>query len=143
VKIPPGARDGSIIKLAGLGQVASRGSAADNLLVKLKIEPHPIFSVIGDDIHAEVPISPSEAVLGATIQIPTLDGKAEIRVAPNTQGGTRLRVRGQGLNRRDGKRGDAYVKLSIVVPVNPTEREKNLYRELAQAASFNPRKSRP
>jgi len=143
VNIPPGARDGSIIKLATLGQAAPHGSAPSDLLVKLKVEPHPIFSVIGDDIHTEVPISPSEAVLGASIRIPTLDGKAEIRVAPNTQGGTRLRVRGHGLNRRDGKRGDAYVKLSIVVPVNPTEREKNLYRELAEAASFDPRKSRP
>jgi len=143
VKIPPGAREGSIIKLPGLGLTAQRGSAAGDLLVKLKIEPHAVFSVIGDDTHADVPISPSEAVLGANIQITTLDGKAEIRVAPNTQGGTRLRVKGQGLNRRDGKRGDAYVKLNIVVPANPTEREKRLYRELAEAASFDPRKRRP
>jgi DnaJ-class molecular chaperone len=143
VKIPPGAREGSIIKLPGLGLTAQRAGVAGDLLVKLKIEPHAIFSVIGDDVHAEASISPSEAVLGANIQIPTLNGKAEIRVAPNTQGGTRLRVKGQGLNRRDGKRGDAYVKLNIVVPANPTEREKSLYRELAEAASFDPRKPRP
>src|SRR5262249_37798813 len=114
--------------------------AAGGLLVRLRIEPHAVFSVIGDDTQTDVPISPWEAVLGASIQIPTIEGPAEIRVPPNTRGGHRLRVRGHGLNKRDGSRGDAYVRLNIVVPANPTEKEKSLYRQLAQAATSSPRK---
>ncbi|HYV05796.1 MAG TPA: DnaJ C-terminal domain-containing protein, partial [Blastocatellia bacterium] len=105
----------------------------------LKIKSHPVFSVIGDDITAEVPISPSEAVLGAAIEVPTIDGKAEMKIPPGSQGGQRLRLRGQGLNRRDGSRGDEYVKLKIVVPSNPTEREKELFKELAEVSQMKPR----
>lgn len=137
VNIPPAAREGSVIKVGKQGQPGT--SEPGDLYIKLKIKPHPIFTVSGDDITAEVPISPCEAVLGATIDAPTIDGKAEVKIPAGAQGGQRLRLRGQGLNKRSGGRGDQYVKLKIVVPTHPTDREKQLYKELSEASSFNPR----
>ena len=132
VNIPPGARDGSIIKLKGQGQPG-------DLLVKLRIRTHPVFTPSGDDITSEVPIAPWEAVLGATIEVPTLEGRAELKVPAGAQGGQRLRLRGQGLNKRGGGRGDAYVKLKIVVPSHASDQEKELYRQLADKSHFKPR----
>jgi curved DNA-binding protein len=138
VNIPPAAREGSVIKV---GKQAQSGGGAEpgDLYIKLKIKPHPIFTLSGDDLTVETPVSPSEAVLGATIQVPTMDGKAEVKIPAGAQGGQRLRLRGQGLNKRGGGRGDQYVKLKVVVPANPTDREKQLYRELGEASSLNPR----
>jgi DnaJ-class molecular chaperone len=139
VNIPPAAREGSVIKVRKQGQTGSNGAELGELFITLKIKPHPVFSVSGDDITAEVPISPWEAVLGATIEVPTIEGKAEMKIPPGSQGGQRLRLRGQGLNRRDGGRGDEYVRLKIVVPTHPTERETQLFRELAEASHLKPR----
>jgi curved DNA-binding protein len=130
VKIPPGARDGSVIKVPRQGQPGANGGESGDLFLKLRIKPHPIFSASGDDVTLESEIKPWEAVLGARIEVPTLDGKAEMRIPPGSQGGRRLRLRGQGLNKRGGGRGDQYVKLKIVVPTTPTEDEKRLYEEL-------------
>lgn len=139
VNIPAAAREGSVIKLKQQGQPGAKGSDSGDLFIKLKIKPHPIFNVSGDDITAEVPVSPSEAVLGATIEVPTIEGKADVKVPAGAQGGQRLRLRGQGLNKRSGGRGDQYVKLKVVVPTQPTDREQQLYRELGEASQFNPR----
>ena len=78
-------------------------------------------------------------MLGATIDVPTIDGKAEMKIPAGAQGGQRLRLRGQGLNKRGGGRGDQYVKLKVVVPTHPTDREKQLYRDLGEASHFDPR----
>jgi curved DNA-binding protein len=139
VNIPPGAREGSVIKLARQGQPGARSAEAGDLYVKLGIKAHPVFSVSGDDITAEVAIAPWEAVLGARIEVPTIEGKAEMAVPAGAQGGQRMRLRSQGLNRRGGGRGDLYVKLKIVVPTHPTDKEKELFKELAQTSHFNPR----
>lgn len=139
VKISPGAREGSVIKLTGQGQPGHSGGQSGDLYVKLKIRPHPVFSVSGDDITIEAPITPWEAVLGAKIEVPTIEGKAAMRVPAGSQGGQRLRLRGQGLNKRGGGRGDQYVRLNIVVPAQPTEREKQLFQQLSEASRFNPR----
>src|SRR5262245_21430924 len=139
VNIPPAAREGSVIKVKKHGQPGATPNDAGDLYIKLKIKHHPIFTVSGDDINAEVPVTPSEAVLGATIEVPTIDGKAEVKIPAGAQGGQRLRLRGQGLNKRGGGRGDAYVKLKVVVPSHPTDREKQLYKDLAEASRFNPR----
>jgi DnaJ-class molecular chaperone len=128
-----------VIKLKQHGQPRTSGAESGDLYIKLKVKPHPIFDVSGDDITGEVPVSPSEAVLGATIEVPTLEGKAEVKIPPGAQGGQRLRLRGQGLNKRAGGRGDQYVKLKVVVPSHPTDREKQLYQELREASHFNPR----
>lgn len=139
IKISPGAREGSVIKLPRQGQPGMSGGPAGDLYVKLNIRTHPAFTVSGDDITVETPITPWEAVLGTKIEVPTLEGKAELKVPSGSQGGQRLRLRGQGLNKRDGGRGDQYVRLKIVVPAHPTEREKQLFQQLGEASHFNPR----
>lgn len=138
VNIPPAARESSVIKVRKQGQPGANGERGD-LYIKLKLKPHRFLTVSGDDTTAEVPVSPWEAVLGATIEVPTIDGKAEVKIPAGAQGGQRLRLRGQGLNKREGGRGDQYVKLKIVVPAHLTDREKELYRDLAVAGQFNPR----
>jgi DnaJ-class molecular chaperone len=139
VNIPAAAREGSVIKLKQQGQPGASAGEPGDLYIKLKIKPHHIFDSSGDDLTTEVPVSPSEAVLGTTIEVPTIEGKAEVKIPPGAQGGQRLRLRGQGLNKRDGGRGDQYVRLKVVVPSHPTDREKQLYRELSEASESNPR----
>jgi DnaJ-class molecular chaperone len=139
INIPIGARDGAVIKVPNQGHRGSSGAPAGDLYIKINIQPHSIFTVSGDDTNAEVAITPSEAVLGAHIEIPTIDGKAEIKIKPGSQGGQRMRLKSYGLNKRGGGRGDHYIKLKIVVPANPTEREKKLYQELADISTFKPR----
>ncbi|HXG67350.1 MAG TPA: J domain-containing protein [Blastocatellia bacterium] len=139
VNIPPGARDGSVIKLAKQGQPGTGGGEPGDLYIRIRVSPHPRFTVSGDDVTVEVPIAPWEAVFGATIEVPTIDGKAEMKVPAGTQGGKRLRLRGQGLNKRGGGRGDQYVRLKIVVPPHPNEKEKQLYKQLSEISRFNPR----
>lgn len=139
VNIPPGAREGSVIKLPRHGQPGMGGGESGDLYIKLRIKPHSMFTVSGDDITTEVPITASEAVLGSSIEVPTIDGKAETKIPAGSQGGQRLRLKGQGLNKRGGGRGDQYIRLKIVVPTNPTEREKQLYKELDETSQFKPR----
>src|ERR1044071_6724462 len=139
VNIPPGAREGSVIKLSKQGQPGQNGGEPGDLFIKLKIKPHQRFTVSGDDITTEVPITASEAVLGSSIEVPTIDSKAEMKIPAGSQGGQRLRLKGQGLNKRGGGRGDQYIRLKIVVPTQPTEREKQLYKELDETSQFKPR----
>jgi DnaJ-class molecular chaperone len=107
----------------------------------LKLDPDSIFSVKGDDTEVEVDISPWEAALGAAIQVPTLDGAADIRVPPGVTTGQKMRLRGQGLNIRGGGRGDHFVKLRIAVPKKLSDEEKRLFEELQKVSSFNPRRA--
>jgi len=137
VNIPPAAREGSVIKVGKQGQPGA--NEPGDLFIRLKIKPHRIFTVSGDDLTAEVPIAPWEAVLGATIEVPTIDGKLEMKIPVGAQGGQRLRLRGQGLNKRAGGRGDQYIKLKVVVPTHASDREKQLFRDLSEATRFNPR----
>jgi len=132
-------REGSVIRLAGQGEPGMGGPPGD-LYLKVRVQKHPIFTVSGDDVYVEVPITPWEAVLGGKIQVPTLDGMVEVTLPPGSQSGQKLRLRGQGLNRRRGGRGDQYVQLRIVVPTNPTPAERRLFEQLARESSFNPRR---
>jgi curved DNA-binding protein len=133
VRIPPGARNESRIRIPG------GGPQGGDLYVRLRQETHPKFTVHGDDTETEVAISPWEAVLGASVQVPTLDGYADIRVPPGVASGQKLRLRGQGLNVRGGGRGDHFVRLKIVVPKELTEAEKKLFQELSRVSTFRPR----
>ena len=133
VRIPPGARDDSKIRIPG------GGPGAGDLYVRLHQQPHSLFKVNGDDTEVEIAITPWEAALGSTIQVPTLDGKADIRVPPGVASGQRLRLKGQGLNIRRGGRGDHYVRLKIVVPQELTDAEKKLFQELSRVSHFRPR----
>jgi len=133
IRIPPGARDDSKIRIPG------GGPNGGDLYVRLRQQPHSRFVVKGDDTEVEVPISPWEAALGVTLTVPTLDGSAEIRVPPGIASNQRLRLRGQGLNVRGGGRGDHFARIKIVVPKELTEAERKLFQELSTVSKFQPR----
>jgi curved DNA-binding protein len=142
VNIPAGVREGTVVRLAGLGNPGTGQSPAGDLLLRVKLQLDPLFSVAGaDDLQIELPVSPWEPVLGAKVKVPTLDGMVEMSIPEGSQAGQRLRLRGQGLKRRDGSRGDQYVKLKIVVPSPSNANEKELFSRLAAESRFDPRQS--
>ena len=110
----------------------------------VSLEPHRLFEVTGDyDVQVELPVAPWEAALGAKVPVPTLEGSVEMTIPANSQGGQRLRLRGQGMNRRAGGRGDQFVKLKIVNPPKLTVKEKRLYESLAGESHFDARQLLP
>jgi DnaJ-class molecular chaperone len=142
VNIPAGVRDGQTLRLAGQGGAGADGSLAGDLYLRIRLRPHPVFTVRGDDLEVELPVAPWEAVLGAKVEVPTIDGRAEVTIPPGAQSGQRLRLRGQGLNKRKGGRGDEYVRLKIVVPKETSDEERRVFEELKRVSRFNPRAGR-
>jgi len=132
-------REGTVIRLAGEGDPGIGGGPPGDLYLHVRLWPHPIFGIVGDDIQIELPVAPWEAALGSKVSVPTLEGSVDMTIPPGTQGGKRLRLRGQGLNRRGGGRGDEYVKLKIVIPPKLTDSEKALFEKLAAQSHFNAR----
>ncbi len=134
VEIPRGVRSGQILRLPG-----AVGGA--DVYVRVKTLPHRLFERNEDDLTVALPVTPSEAALGAEIQVPTLEGAVTMRVPPETQNGRRLRLKGLGMpHARGGGRGDLYVKVNVVMPTGLSERERALFRELGEARSESPRK---
>ena len=134
VNLPSGVTDGSRIRLKG------RGAGGGDLFLVLRIAPHPKFAVEGYDLAAPLRVSPWEAALGAQIPVDTLDGVVNMKLPGGTQAGKRLRLKGKGLPRRKGAQpGDLIVKVEIVVPDKPTERERELLEALMKESRFNPR----
>jgi len=140
VNIPAGVRDGSTIRLPGQGGAGSNGSEPGDLYLRIRLRPHPLFHVNGDDLEVELRIAPWEAVLGAKVEAPTIEGKVELTIPPGTNTGQRLRLRGQGLNKRKGGRGDEYVRMKIVVPKEVSAEDRHLYEELQRSSRFDPRR---
>lgn len=139
VKIPQGVREGQLIRVAGKGEAGAGGGGPGDLYLRVRYAKHPEFRVNGGDLSYDLELAPWEAVLGATVRIPTLEGPVSLRVPPGTNGGQQLRVRGRGLpNGRNG-RGDLYAVVSIEVPrqIRPDERE--LWEQLARKSDFRPR----
>ena len=140
VRIPPGVRDGSRVRVAGEGGAGSGGAPRGDLYLRVTVAPHPIFERREDDLHCEVPISVSEAALGAEIEVPTLRGKVSMKVPPETLSGKTFRLPGYGMPRLRGDgHGDQYVRVSVVVPKGLSAREKALYEELGRLRPDNPR----
>jgi DnaJ-class molecular chaperone len=144
VTIPRGVRDGSVIRLAGHGEPGMNGAPPGDLLLRVRLQPHRLFELAGEyDIQLELPVAPWEAALGGNVSVPTLEGEVEMKIPPNSQGGQRLRLRGQGINRRGGGRGDQFVKLKLVNPPKLTAKEKDLYERLAVESRFDARQLLP
>lgn len=143
VQIPPGVDTGSRVRVPGEGEPGEDGALRGDLYCVIKVRDHPIFHRHGKDLLIEVPISYPQAVLGAEIEIPTLDGPRTIEVPPGTESGTVLTVPGAGMpDLRTGRRGDLLVRLVIEVPRKVSRREEQLLRELAELERKNvmPRK---
>ena len=139
VKIPPGIREAQLIRLAGKGQEGFGGGEPGNLFLRVKFAKHPEFRVQGADLYADLELAPWEAVLGASVHIPTLDGTASLRIPAGTQAERKIRLRGKGLPTGKGTRGDLYAIVSLQVPAHLTPEQKNLWEQLAKTATFNPR----
>lgn len=135
VKIPAGILEGQRIRLPGQGSPGLGGGPPGDLYLKVRFKPHPYFRVKGKDIELDLPITPWEAALGATIQVPTLGGKVEVTIPPGSQTDQKLRLRGKGL-----AGGDQYLILKIYTPPATTEEARRLYEEMREKMPFNPRK---
>ena len=144
VTLPKGLRAGERIRLKGQGAPNGRSARPGDLYLKVRLRPHPVFSLIEgspDDLQMDLPLLPWEAVLGADVMVPTLDGPVSMRTPPGSQAGQRLRLRGKGLSRRDGTRGDLYVRCVLVAPKAIGPRERELYKELAKLSTDDPRRT--
>ena len=140
VKIPPGVREAQLIRLAGKGQEGLGGGASGNLYLRVTFAKHPDFRVRDANLYYDLELSPWEAVLGATIHIPTLDGKVALKIPPGTAAEQEFRLRGTGLPAGDGTRGDLHAIVNIQVPSQLTPEQKALWEQLAAKATFNPRR---
>jgi molecular chaperone DnaJ len=141
VRIPPGAQSGSRLRVAAKGNAGRAGGAAGDLYITIRVEPHAFFRRDGDDIHIQVPVTVSEAGLGAKIEVPTIDGRALLKVPQGTQNQQKFRLREKGvMNARKNQRGDEIVEVVIQAPKVQDERTRELLRELSQVSSEDPRK---
>src|SRR5881396_1486985 len=132
VKIPRGVHEGQRIRLAGQGEAGARGGKSGDLFLRVRLAKHPDFSVESSDLIHEVKIEPWRAVLGSELLVPTLEGNVRLKIPPGTQGGQRFRLRERGLPGVSGKRGDLYVVVQINVPKKVTEREREIWHDLAK-----------
>jgi molecular chaperone DnaJ len=141
VRIKAGTRDGQRIRIAGKGNAGTHGGQSGDLYVIIKTENHPVFRRDGDDIYVIVPVTATEAALGAKIEVPTIDGRAILKVPPGTQSGQKLRLREKGVSSAttEGKRGDEIVEIKVTVPMPRDEKTKELLRELAKLNPEDPR----
>ncbi|HEV2490392.1 MAG TPA: molecular chaperone DnaJ [Candidatus Acidoferrales bacterium] len=141
-RIPPGAQTGSRFRVPGRGNAGTLGGPPGDLYIITRVQEHPFFERRGDDLYTVVPVSVAEAALGAKIEVPTIDGRAQVRIPPGTNSGKVLRLREKGAPsvRRQGHRGDQLVEVRIVVPRPEDERVRQLLRDLAKHDSEDPRR---
>lgn len=138
VRIPPGVENGQKIRVRGQGASANGGPAGDIILV-VHVAPHPYFRREGADIYLDMPVSVTEAALGAKIEVPTVQGRGTVTLPPGTPSGAKLRLRGQGVATRSDERGDQYVVVQIVPPKSLSMEAKKLYEGLREMGEPNPR----
>ena len=142
VNFPAGVRDGQLIRLAGQGGEGRDGGPPGDLFLRVALKPHPRFRRRGDhDLDVDLPVTPSDAALGATVAVETPTGSARIRVPAGSSSGRRLRLRGRGFPKRGGGGGDLHAIVKIVVPKALSDRERELYEQLAESSSVDPREA--
>ncbi|MBP5933724.1 DnaJ C-terminal domain-containing protein [Streptomyces scabiei] len=142
VDVPPGVTDGQRIRLAGEGGRGSGDAAAGDLYLRVRIQPHSRFRLDGRDVHVRLPVTPWEAALGATVPVPTPGGgTAKVTVPPGSSSGRRLRLRGEGMPNPRGADGNLYAELRVMVPPKLSDRERELFEELAATSSYDPRRT--
>jgi curved DNA-binding protein len=137
VKIPKGVKQGQRIRLAGQGSPGMGGGQAGDLYLEVEFKPHSIYRVEGHDVYVDLPVTPWEAALGASIKVPTPDGKVDMKIPAGTVGGRKMRLKERGIPGKPP--GDLYVVPQITTPPANTEADKELYRKMAQQMAYNPR----
>ncbi len=144
VKIPPGVEAGQKIRLAGKGHTGANGGPPGNMILVVSLQPHPFFTRRGADVFVDVPVTVAEVALGTSIEVPSLDGPASVTLPPGTPSGTKLRLKGRGIPKRDGKgRGDQYVVIRIIPPKTLTDEQRARFEELRGLEESNPRDQCP
>jgi molecular chaperone DnaJ len=140
-RIKPGTRDGQRIRLQGKGNAGANGGPPGDLFLIVRVGTHPVFTRVGDDIHIKVPVTIAEASLGAKVDVPTIDGRAQLKIPPGTQCGQKLRLRERGVEnaQRPGQRGDQIVTVDVVIPTLQDERSREIMRELGKLNNQDPR----
>jgi len=142
ISMPPGLADEARIRVPGKGHVGRYGGDNGDLLITVRVKPHPLFRRDGDDLVVTVPVAIHEAALGAKIEVPSMDGPARLRVPPGTQSGQRFRLRERGVvSARDGRRGDLVIEVRLVLPKLLDERSKELLREFGRINPDNVRRT--
>ena len=140
VRIPPGATDGRRIRVPGQGEPGRNGGEAGDLYLRVRHAAHPDFTTREADVYHELDTAPWEAVLGAEVIVPTLDGSIKLRIPAGTENSRTLRVRGKGLPKgKTGERGDFFVKINLVLPERVSDAERALLEKLRATSTFNPR----
>jgi curved DNA-binding protein len=139
VKVPAGVREGQRIRLAGRGQEGASGGEAGDLYLRVRLARHPDLRVEGENLLTDLEMAPWEMVGGATVPVKTLEGAVMLKVPAGSLAGQKLRLRGQGLRREDGSRGDLYAILEVVVPGAVGAEEKKLWEELGKKSGWQPR----
>jgi len=139
VRIPKGASDGQRLRLAGRGGQGHNGGRDGDLWLNISLLPHALFRVSGHDLFLDLPLAPWEAVLGTSVELPTLGGAVHLKVPEHTDSGRQLRLAGRGLPKPGGGAGDLYAIAQIVVPATTSDVERKLYEQLQTGSSFNPR----
>ena len=139
VRIPVGVADGQRVRVKGKGTAGSNSGPPGDLYVTVHVTPHPLFGRRGDDLTLRVPVTFSEAALGAEVKVPTLDGSVTVRIPPGTASGKTLRVRGRGMPKTGGSAGDLLVTVDVVVPQTLSDDQRQALQALAATESSNPR----
>lgn len=142
-RIPKGVTDGEKLRLRGKGGKGMNGGPNGNLYLNIVLQPHPLYRASGHDLYLDLPLAPWEAALGASVEVPTLAGPVRLKVPAGTNSGQKLRLTGRGLPKRGEGQGNLFAIVQIVVPPSPTEHEKALFKELADASAFDPRATFP
>ncbi|WOD40039.1 DnaJ C-terminal domain-containing protein [Nodosilinea sp. E11] len=141
VRIPPGAKQGSKIRLKGKGPLNPYTKQPADIYLVVQLDTHSFFKLEGDSLTAEVPIAPDEAVLGGKIDVPTPDGSVTMNLPAGTRSGQSLRLRGKGWPRPKGDRGDLLIKVVITPPASLSDSERQLYEQIRQSRTVSPRQS--
>lgn len=140
VRIPPGVEDGQRIRLKGRGQPGRNGGAPGDLFLVCKVQRHEYFTRHGTDVYVNVPVRITEAVLGAKIEVPTLDGTATVTLPPGTASGTKLRLANRGIAKPQGQgRGDQYIVVAIHPPTSLTDEQRKQFERLREYETVDPR----
>jgi curved DNA-binding protein len=141
VRVPPGASEGSRVRIAGHGGASPNGGARGDLILQIHVHPHPHFRREGDDLHVDVPITIAEAFRGAKVKVPTIDAAVSLKVPERSQSGSIVRVRGKGVARKGKEAGDLYVHFMIHVPVESTPEIESAIDALAKQPGDELRKA--
>lgn len=142
VKVPAGVETGSKVRVRGEGGRGIAGAPPGDLILNIRVQPHPVFRREGDDIHMELPVTFTEAALGARVRVPTIDGNVTMTIPEGTQSGDQLRLKGRGVKHLNSAgRGDQYVEISVKVPEKLSSEQRNMLRQFDETWKADPRRS--